>query len=166
MPRLILLRHGESLWNRDNFFTGWTDVDLSETGVAEVKHAACLLKTHDVGFDRCFTSVLKRSIHTAWIVLDEMDLAWLPVSSTWRLNERHYGVLQGRNKDELRREAGVEQVEKWRRSYTARPPPLDPSDARYPGHEAKYAMVPRSQLPLTESLEDTVARVLPYWQER
>jgi len=166
MPQLILLRHGQSVWNRDNLFTGWTDVELSEMGVAEVRQAASLLKDHDIGFDHCFTSVLKRSIHTLWIVLDEMDLTWLPVSRSWRLNERHYGALQGRNKDQMRQEVGEEQVHKWRRSYTARPPALDETDERYPGHERKYAMVPRSQIPLTESLDDTVARVLPYWQER
>jgi 2,3-bisphosphoglycerate-dependent phosphoglycerate mutase len=166
MPRLILLRHGESVWNRDNLFTGWTDVELAESGVVEAKQAAALLQAHDIRFDTCFTSVLKRAIHTLWIVLDELDLAWLPVRRSWRLNERHYGALQGRNKDQLRREVGEEQVHLWRRSYTARPPALDPSDERFPGHDPKYAHVPRSQLPLTESLEDTVARVLPCWQER
>jgi 2,3-bisphosphoglycerate-dependent phosphoglycerate mutase len=110
MPRLVLLRHGESVWNRENRFTGWTDVDLSETGVDEAKQAAALLKAHDIRFDHCFTSVLKRAIHTLWIVLDEMDLAWLPVSRSWRLNERHYGALQGLNKDQMRREVGEEQV--------------------------------------------------------
>lgn len=166
MPRLVLLRHGESVWNRDNLFTGWTDVDLSERGVDEAKQAAALLKAHDIRFDHCFTSVLKRAIHTLWIVLDEMDLAWLPVSRSWRLNERHYGALQGRNKDQMRREVGEEQVHKWRRSYTARPPALDKRDERYPGRDPKYTMIPRGQLPLGESLEDTVARMLPYWQER
>ena len=166
MPRLVLLRHGESIWNRENRFTGWTDVDLSEKGVAEAKRAAALLKAHEIRFDHCFTSVLKRAIHTLWIVLDEMDLAWLPVSHSWRLNERHYGTLQGHNKDQMRREVGEEQVHKWRRSYTARPPALDDRDARFPGREPKYAMIPRGRIPLAESLEDTVARMLPYWQER
>ncbi|MGH6737169.1 MAG: 2,3-diphosphoglycerate-dependent phosphoglycerate mutase [Methyloceanibacter sp.] len=166
MPRLILLRHGESVWNRDNLFTGWTDVDLAQAGVAETKRAAALLRAHDIRFDHCFTSVLKRAIHTAWIVLDEMNLAWLPVSRSWRLNERHYGALQGRNKDQMRREVGDEQVHKWRRSYRARPPALEVTDERYPGHDPRYALIPRDQLPLTESLEDTVARVIPYWQER
>jgi 2,3-bisphosphoglycerate-dependent phosphoglycerate mutase len=164
MPRLVLLRHGESIWNRDNRFSGWTDVDLTETGVNEAKQAAALLKTNHIRFDHCFTSVLKRAIHTLWIVLDEMDLAWLPVSHSWRLNERHYGALQGRNKDQMRREVGLEQVQKWRRSYTARPPALDETDERYPGREAKYAMLTRGQIPLGESLEDTVARLLPYWR--
>jgi 2,3-bisphosphoglycerate-dependent phosphoglycerate mutase len=166
MPQLILLRHGESVWNRDNLFTGWTDVELSETGLAEAKQAAALLKAHDIHFDHCFTSVLKRAIHTLWIVLDELDLTWLPVSRSWRLNERHYGALQGHNKDQMRREVGEEQVHKWRRSYTVRPPALDETDDRYPGKDRKYAHVPHSQIPRTESLEDTVARVLPYWQER
>ncbi|HET9272748.1 MAG TPA: 2,3-diphosphoglycerate-dependent phosphoglycerate mutase [Methyloceanibacter sp.] len=160
MPRLVLLRHGESVWNRENRFSGWTDVDLSEEGVEEAKQAAALLEAHDIQFDHCFTSVLKRAIHTLWIVLDELDLAWLPVSCTWRLNERHYGALQGRNKDQMRREVGEEQVHKWRRSFTARPPPLDELD------EPKYAtMIPLSEIPASESLEDTLARVLPYWQE-
>lgn len=166
MPQLILLRHGESVWNRDNLFTGWTDVELSKTGVVETKQAAALLKTHHITFDHCFTSVLKRAIHTLWIVLDELDLAWLPVSRSWRLNERHYGTLQGFNKDDMRRKVGPEQVQHWRRNYTARPPALDETDERYPGDDRRYAHVPRSQLPLTESLEDTVARLLPYWQER
>jgi 2,3-bisphosphoglycerate-dependent phosphoglycerate mutase len=161
MPRLVLLRHGESIWNRENRFTGWTDVDLSEKGVAEAKRAAALLKAHEIRFDHCFTSVLKRAIHTLWIVLDEMDLAWLPVSHSWRLNERHYGTLQGDDKDQMRREVGEEQVHKWRRSYTARPPALDDRDARFPGREPKYAMIPRGRIPLAESLEDTVARMLP-----
>ncbi len=165
MSQLILLRHGESVWNRDNLFTGWTDVDLSGTGIAEAKQAAALLKAHDISFGRCFTSVLKRAIHTSWIVLDELDLAWLPVSHSWRLNERHYGALQGRNKDETRREFGVEQVERWRRSYRARPPALTEKDRRYPGHDRKYATVPRAELPFTESLEDTLTRLLPYWYE-
>jgi len=165
MPRLVLLRHGESVWNRENRFTGWTDVELSAEGVEEAKHAAALLRAHDIGFDHCFTSVLKRAIHTLWIVLDELDLAWLPVSCSWRLNERHYGALQGLNKDQMRREVGAEQLHKWRRSYTARPPALDERDERYPGKDAKYALIPRGEIPLGESLEDTVARVLPYWQE-
>lgn len=166
MPRLVLLRHGESVWNRENRFSGWTDVNLSETGVDEAKQAGALLKAANIHFDHCFTSVLKRAIHTLWLVLDEMDLTWLPVSRSWRLNERHYGALQGRNKDQMRREVGEEQVHKWRRSYTARPPLLDERDERYPGREPKYAMIPRGQVPIGESLEDAVARILPYWQER
>jgi 2,3-bisphosphoglycerate-dependent phosphoglycerate mutase len=165
MPRLVLLRHGESVWNRDNRFSGWTDVDLSDRGVEEAKRAAALLKAQEIRFDRCFTSVLKRAIHTLWIVIDALDQAWLPVSCTWRLNERHYGALQGRNKDQMRREVGEEQVHKWRRSFTARPPPLDETDPRYPGNDPKYALIPRNEIPVGESLEDTLARALPYWQE-
>jgi 2,3-bisphosphoglycerate-dependent phosphoglycerate mutase len=166
MPRLILLRHGQSVWNRDAIFTGWTDVDLCANGLAEAKQAASLLKTHDVKFDQCFTSYLKRSIHTLWIVLDALDLTWLPVRRSWRLNERHYGALQGRQKETVRAEVGDEQLQKWRRSYSIRPPALEETDARFPGNQPKYAGVPRRHLPLTESLEDTVDRVLPYWQER
>ncbi len=165
MPRLILLRHGESVWNRDNLFTGWTDIDLSERGRAEAKEVAHLLTAHDIHFDHCFTSVLKRAIRTLWIVLDEMDLMWLPVSRSWRLNERHYGALQGRNKDEMRKEVGAEQVHQWRRSYSVRPPPLEKSDERFPGRERKYAMVPPGQIPYSESLQDTIVRALPYWHE-
>jgi 2,3-bisphosphoglycerate-dependent phosphoglycerate mutase len=166
MPRLILLRHGQSAWNRDNLFTGWTDVDLAPAGMTEAKQAAVLMRAHGISFDQCFTSYLKRAIHTLWIVLDELDLAWLPVSRSWRLNERHYGALQGRNKEEVRREVGDEQFHKWRRSYATRPPPIDTSDARHPGHDPKYAHVPRAHLPVGESLKDAVARVLPYWQSR
>jgi 2,3-bisphosphoglycerate-dependent phosphoglycerate mutase len=166
MPQLILLRHGESVWNRDNLFTGWTDVDLSERGVLEAKEAAHLLAAHNIYFDHCFTSVLKRAIRTLWIVLDEMDLMWLPVSRSWRLNERHYGALQSRSKDGMRKEVGAEQVHQWRRSYSVRPPPLEESEERYPGRDRKYAMVPPGQIPHCESLQDTIARVLPFWHER
>ncbi len=165
MPTLILLRHGESVWNRDNLFTGWTDVDLSEHGMAEARQAARMLAASQIAFDCCFTSVLKRSIRTLWIVLDELDLMWMPVARSWRLNERHYGALQGENKDEKRNEVGEEQVHRWRRSYATRPPALEESDERYPGRERKYAQVPHAQIPRAESLEDTVARVLPYWYE-
>ena len=165
MPLLVLLRHGESVWNRENRFTGWADIELSAEGNGEARRAAALLTAHDIRFDHCFTSVLKRAIRTLWIVLDEMDLAWVPVTCTWRLNERHYGALQGRNKDEVRREVGGEQFRIWRRSYAARPPLLEESDERYPGKDPKYALIPRGEIPLGESLEDTVARVLPYWQE-
>ena len=166
MPRLILLRHGQSVWNRDAIFTGWTDVDLCDNGVAEAKQAAALLKEHDIKFDQCFTSYLKRSVHTLWLVLDALDLTWLPVRRSWRLNERHYGALQGRKKEDVLAEVGEEQLQKWRRSYAIRPPALEETDARFPGNQPKYARVPRRHLPLTESLKDTVARVLPYWQER
>jgi 2,3-bisphosphoglycerate-dependent phosphoglycerate mutase len=166
MPRLILLRHGQSVWNRDAIFTGWTDVDLCANGLAEAKQAADLLRAHDINFDHCFTSYLNRSIHTLWIVLDALDLTWLPVRRSWRLNERHYGALQGRQKEEVREEVGDEQLHKWRRSYSIRPPALEETDPRFPGNQPKYAGVPYRHLPLTESLEDTVDRVLPYWQER
>ena len=166
MPELILLRHGESVWNRENLFTGWTDVDLTETGVAEARAAARLLANHEIQFDLCFTSVLKRAVRTLWIVLEEMDLMWLPVFRSWRLNERHYGALQGLNKDEMRERVGKEQVHEWRRSYAVRPPGLATDDERFPAYERKYTMVPRNQLPCTESLRDTLWRVLPYWHER
>jgi 2,3-bisphosphoglycerate-dependent phosphoglycerate mutase len=166
MPRLILLRHGQSIWNRDAVFTGWTDVDLCDNGLSEANQAAALLRAHDIKFDHCFTSYLKRSIHTLWIVLDALDLTWLPVQRSWRLNERHYGELQGRKKDDVLAEVGEEQLHKWRRSYSIRPPAIEETDARFPGNQPKYARVPNRHLPLTESLEDTVDRVLPYWQER
>jgi 2,3-bisphosphoglycerate-dependent phosphoglycerate mutase len=165
MPRMILLRHGQSVWNRDNRFTGWTDVDLSEAGWQEARAAARSLQRHDIHFDHCFTSVLKRTIRTLWIVLDEIDQMWLPVTRSWRLNERHYGALQGLNKDKVREEVGDQQFRLWRRSFAGRPPSLEKSDERYPGHEAKYARVPPDLLPCGESLGDAVARVLPYWQD-
>ncbi|WP_375260809.1 2,3-diphosphoglycerate-dependent phosphoglycerate mutase [Palleronia sp.] len=164
MPRLILLRHGESVWNRDNLFTGWTDVDLSEGGVAEAHKAAELLKRHDITFDHCFTSVQRRAIKTLWIVLDELDLMWLPVDRHWRLNERHYGALQGQNKDEKRCEVGEEQVHAWRRSFATRPPALTEDDERFPGHDRRYSTIPDADIPRTESLQDCIARTLPYWQ--
>ena len=166
MPRLILLRHGQSVWNRDARFTGWTDVDLCDNGLTEAGHAAKLLKAHDIQFDHCFTSYLKRSIETLEIVLGGLGLSWLPVGRSWRLNERHYGALQGRQRDQVKSEVGEEQLHKWRRSYTIRPPALEESDARFPGNDPRYAHVPHRHLPLTESLRDTVTRVLPYWQER
>ncbi len=166
MPRLVLLRHGQSVWNRDAIFTGWTDVALCDNGIAEAKTAAALLKTHNIKFDQCFTSYLKRSVHTLQIVLDHLDLDWLPVQRSWRLNERHYGALQGLAKEKVLAEVGEAQLQKWRRSYSIRPPALKESDPRFPGNQAKYARVPHRHLPLTESLEDTVDRVLPYWQER
>ena len=163
MPQLVLLRHGESVWNRDNRFTGWTDVDLTETGEEEARQAARLLAEEDLRLDTCFTSVLVRAVRTLWIVLAELDLMWLPVDRHWRLNERHYGALQGQNKDEKRKEVGEDQVHRWRRSYSVRPPALDEADERFPGHERKYALLPDAQLPRTESLEDCIARMLPYW---
>jgi 2,3-bisphosphoglycerate-dependent phosphoglycerate mutase len=163
--RLVLLRHGESDWNRDNRFTGWTDVDLSEKGVAEAHQAARSLKDDGYTFDVAYTSVLKRAIRTLWIVLDDMDLMWIPVHRSWRLNERHYGALQGLNKAEMAQKFGEEQVKLWRRSYDVRPPALDPGDERDPARDPRYAGLMREEAPLTECLKDTVARFLPYWNE-
>jgi 2,3-bisphosphoglycerate-dependent phosphoglycerate mutase len=166
MKTLVLLRHGESTWNLENRFTGWTDVDLTPKGAKEAHEAGRLLREGGYTFDLCFTSVLKRAIRTLWIVLDEMDLMWLPEHRSWRLNERHYGALQGLNKAETAAKYGEKQVHVWRRSYADPPPLLTADDSRYPGHDRRYADVPREQLPLTESLKDTVARFLPYWHER
>lgn len=165
MHRLVLLRHGESLWNRENRFTGWTDVDLSEKGVQEAIEAARVLKAEGFGFDVAFTSVLRRAIKTLWIVLEEMDLMWIPVHNSWRLNERHYGALQGLNKAEMAARHGEAQVKIWRRSYDIPPPPLAPDDPRHPGRDPRYASLAPEELPLTEALKDTVARFLPYWHE-
>lgn len=165
MIKLVLLRHGESLWNKENRFTGWTDIDLSEKGIEEAKQAGRLLKEAGFVFDVAFTSVLKRAIRTLWIVQDEMDLMWIPVHLSWRLNERHYGALQGLNKAEMAAKFGEEQVLLWRRSYDVRPPALDKSDARYPGHDPRYRDLAEQDLPLTECLKDTVERFLPYWHE-
>ena len=165
MYKLVLVRHGQSIWNKENRFTGWTDVDLTEEGRAEAKAAAVLLRENGYNFDVAFTSVLKRAIRTLWIVLDELDEMWIPVHRSWRLNERHYGALQGLNKAETAEKHGEEQVKVWRRSYETPPPPLDPTDARFPGHDARYADVPEAELPTTEALKHTVDRVLPYWNE-
>ena len=165
MVRLILLRHGQSVWNRDDRFTGWTDVDLSDQGIEEAHRAARQLKAAGLTPDICFTSYLKRAIRTLWIVLDDMDLMWLPVHRHWRLNERHYGALQGLNKAETRQKAGDEQVHIWRRSYDVPPPPLETGDERSPVGDPRYAGLKPEELPLTESLKDTVERVLPYWDE-
>ena len=164
--RVILLRHGESDWNRENRFTGWTDVDLSEKGRAEAVAAGKLLKAEGYTFDYSFTSLLKRAIRTLQLVLDEMDLLWLPVERSWRLNERHYGALQGLNKAETAAKFGEDQVKIWRRSYDIPPPPLEPSDPRYPGNDRRYVDLRKDELPLTECLKDTVARFLPCWHER
>jgi 2,3-bisphosphoglycerate-dependent phosphoglycerate mutase len=161
----VLLRHGESQWNLENRFTGWTDVDLSPRGIAEAHEAARLLAEGGYTFDVAYTSVLKRAIRTLWIVLDDMDLMWLPVHLHWRLNERHYGALQGLNKAETAAIHGEAQVKLWRRSYAVPPPPLSPDDPRHPGRDRRYAGLDPSELPLTESLADTVARFLPYWHE-
>jgi len=163
MYKLVLLRHGESEWNKSNLFTGWTDVDLTEKGRAEAKSAGELLKQGGYTFDIAYTSVLKRAIRTLWIVLDEMDLMWVPVIRDWRLNERHYGALQGLNKAETAAKYGDEQVKIWRRSYDTQPPALDLADERYPGHDPRYANLAPQELPKTECLKDTVARFLPVW---
>ncbi|MBM3739709.1 MAG: 2,3-diphosphoglycerate-dependent phosphoglycerate mutase [Acidobacteria bacterium] len=163
MTKLVLIRHGESDWNKQNRFTGWTDVDLSEEGVRQARDAGRLLKAEGYTFDVSFTSVLKRAIRTWWLVLDEMDLLWLPVHRAWQLNERHYGALQGLNKAETAEKFGEAQVKIWRRSYDIPPPPLDPGDERYPGNDRRYAGLSSAELPLTECLKDTVARFLPYW---
>ena len=162
---LILLRHGESKWNRENRFTGWTDVDLSEQGIQEAHRAASLLRKARYGFDVAYTSVLKRAIRTLWIVLDDLDMLWLPVYRSWRLNERHYGALQGLNKQEMAAEFGQEQVMLWRRSYAAQPPALAKDDERHPRFDPRYALLRPEDLPATESLKDTLDRVLPYWHE-
>jgi 2,3-bisphosphoglycerate-dependent phosphoglycerate mutase len=163
--RLVLLRHGESTWNQENRFTGWTDVDLTEKGRAEAREAGRLMQAEGYEFDIAYTSVLKRALRTLWLALDEMDLLWIPVEKDWRLNERHYGALQGLNKAETAAKHGEAQVKIWRRSYDIPPPPLDPGDERGAARDRRYANVPRELLPLTESLKDTVARFLPYWHE-
>jgi len=165
MHKLVLLRHGESVWNKENLFTGWTDVDLSEQGRREAADAGALLQQEGHTFDVAFTSVLKRAIRTLWIVLDTMDLMWIPVQRDWRLNERHYGALQGLNKAETAAKYGEPQVKIWRRSYDVRPPALDLSDPRYPGKDPRYQSLAKEQVPLTECLKDTVARTLPCWHE-
>jgi 2,3-bisphosphoglycerate-dependent phosphoglycerate mutase len=165
MSKLVLLRHGESLWNRENRFTGWTDVDLSDKGTDEAKRAGKLLKQEGYLFDLAFTSVLKRAIKTLWYVLEEADQAWIPEFKSWQLNERHYGALQGLNKTETVNKYGEEQVHIWRRSYDILPPALTREDPRYPGNEAKYMDVNPADLPLAESLKDTIARFLPYWNQ-
>ena len=165
MYKLVLLRHGESTWNEENRFTGWTDVDLSRKGLHEAQEAAVSLKNAGFTFDIAYTSVLKRAIRTLWLTLDGMDLMWIPVVRSWRLNERHYGALQGLNKAETAKKFSEEQVLIWRRSYDIQPPALEPSDERYPGHDPRYKGLSKDQLPLTECLKDTVARVLPFWHE-
>lgn len=163
MHKLVLLRHGQSEWNLANRFTGWTDVDLTEQGVAEATEAGRLLAEGGYTFDVAYTSVLKRAIRTLWLTLDEMDLMWLPVHRHWRLNERHYGALQGLNKAETAEKHGADQVKIWRRSYDTPPPTLEPDDERHPGRDRRYAGLAESELPLSESLKDTVDRFLPFW---
>lgn len=165
MVRLILLRHGESTWNRANRFTGWQDVDLSEEGVQEAHRAATLIKQHALYPDWCCTSYLKRAIRTLWIVLDDIDRMWLPTDKSWRLNERQYGALEGLSKAEMAEKFGAAQVRLWRRSFEVRPPSVSEDDARYPGRDPRYAALPDADVPRTESLEDTQARVLPYWND-
>ncbi len=165
MHKLVLLRHGESTWNKENRFTGWTDVDLSEKGRAEAKEGGQALKQGGYVFDVAFTSVLKRAIRTLWFALDELDLMWIPVRHSWRLNERHYGALQGLNKSETAEKFGEDQVKIWRRSYDVPPPELTADDPRYPGTDPRYRGMSKTDLPLTECLKDTVARFLPYWHE-
>src|SRR5215208_1206423 len=165
MHTLVLLRHGQSDWNRENRFTGWTDVDLSATGIDEAHRAGRALREGGFTFDVAFTSLLKRAIRTLWIVLDTMDLMWVPVHRSWRLNERHYGGLQGLNKAETAAKHGEAQVKIWRRSYDIPPPPLETNDPRHPSNDRRYASLTPAELPLTESLKDTVARFLPYWHD-
>ncbi|MDP4187717.1 MAG: 2,3-diphosphoglycerate-dependent phosphoglycerate mutase [Bacteroidota bacterium] len=165
MYKVVLIRHGESEWNKENRFTGWTDVDLSEKGVEEAKKAGKALKDAGFTFNMAFTSVLKRAIRTLWLVQEQMDLLWIPVIKSWRLNERHYGALQGLNKSETAAKHGEDQVKIWRRSYDIAPPSLEKSDPRYPGNSPAYEDVPETDLPLTECLKDTVARFVPYWKE-
>ncbi|MBN8216072.1 MAG: 2,3-diphosphoglycerate-dependent phosphoglycerate mutase [Spirochaetes bacterium] len=164
MIKLVLLRHGESTWNQENRFTGWTDVDLSEKGLAEAKDAGVVLKKEGYTFDLAYTSVLKRAIRTLWMTMDELDLQWVPVIRHWRLNERHYGSLQGLNKSETAKKFGEDQVNIWRRSYDIPPPALEKSDERYPGHDRRYHDLSPAELPLTESLKETVARFVPYYE--
>ena len=165
MSKLVLLRHGESIWNKENRFTGWTDVDLSRRGIKEAQKAGQVLKEGGYTFDVAFTSVLKRAIRTLWIALDQMDLMWIPVYRSWRLNERHYGALQGLDKAETAAKYGERQVLIWRRSYDIRPPALEETDERYPGNDPRYADLDRKEIPLAECLKDTVERFLPYWHE-
>ncbi len=164
MTKIVLIRHGQSTWNAQNLFTGWTDVDLSERGMREAQNAGTTLKQAGFEFDIALTSYLKRAIRTLWLVLDELDRMWLPVDTDWRLNERHYGALQGFNKKEMVERHGKEQVKKWRRGYDVRPPALNPSDPTHPSHDPRYRHL--KQVPDSESLKDTLDRVVPYWQEK
>ncbi|MEI6477608.1 MAG: 2,3-diphosphoglycerate-dependent phosphoglycerate mutase [bacterium] len=166
MYKVVLLRHGESEWNRENLFTGWTDVDLDDYGREQAKKAGRLIKKAGIEVDLAFTSFLKRAIHTLWLSLDEMDLAWIPEYKSWRLNERHYGALQGLNKSDTAAEFGEEQVKLWRRCYDVEPPALTMEDHRDPSHDPRYEGIDPSVLPHTESLEDTIARVMPYWADQ
>lgn len=163
MYKIVLLRHGESAWNKENRFTGWTDVDLTSKGEDEARNAGILMKEAGFQFDIAYTSVLTRAVRTLWLALEKMDLCWIPIVNSWRLNERHYGALQGLNKAETAKKYGDEQVHIWRRSYDTQPPALTADDERYPGHDRRYKELSAEELPLTECLKDTVARFLPYW---
>lgn len=163
MYKIVLLRHGESAWNKENRFTGWTDVDLTSKGEDEARNAGILMKEAGFQFDIAYTSVLTRAVRTLWLALEKMDLCWIPIVNSWRLNERHYGALQGLNKAETAKKYGDEQVHLWRRSYDTQPPALTADDERYPGHDRRYKELSAEELPLTECLKDTVARFLPYW---
>jgi 2,3-bisphosphoglycerate-dependent phosphoglycerate mutase len=165
MKKVVLIRHGESIWNEENRFTGWVDVGLTDKGMKEARDAGLALKRSGYTFDVAYTSVLKRAIKTLWIVLEEMDLMWIPIKNSWRLNERHYGALQGLDKAETAEQYGAEQVQIWRRSYAAPPPALTPDDARNPSKDPRYAHLQPREIPLTESLKDTVARLIPYWEQ-
>ncbi len=165
MLKLVLIRHGESIWNQENRFTGWTDVELTKQGIHEAKQAGEILKQEGYTFDLAFTSLLKRAVKTLWFILEETDLLWIPEYKSWRLNERHYGALQGLNKAEMAEKYGDEQVHIWRRSYDTRPPQIQKDDLRYPGKDMKYRDLTTEQLPLGESLKDTVARFLPFWHD-
>ncbi|MBZ5561274.1 MAG: 2,3-diphosphoglycerate-dependent phosphoglycerate mutase [Acidobacteriia bacterium] len=165
MHKVVLLRHGESIWNKENLFTGWTDVGLSEKGAQEAIEGGRAMRQEGYVFDVAFTSVLKRAIKTLWLALEEMDQMWIPIHNSWRLNERHYGALQGLNKAQTAAKYGEAQVHIWRRSYDVRPPELTPDDSRFPGKDPRYADLKAEELPLTECLKDTIARTLPYWHE-
>lgn len=165
MKKIVLLRHGESIWNKENLFTGWTDIDLSPKGREEAMQAGELLKKDNFIFDMAFTSVLKRAIRTLWIVLDQMDLMWIPVYNSWRLNEKHYGALQGLNKSQTAEKYGEEQVLLWRRSYDIRPPALEENDERHPAQDPRYRNLDKKDIPATECLKDTVERFMPYWHD-
>ncbi|HEK0602237.1 TPA: 2,3-diphosphoglycerate-dependent phosphoglycerate mutase [Proteus mirabilis] len=165
VTKLVLVRHGESVWNKENRFTGWTDVELSDKGRNEAQEAGKLLKAEGFTFDYAYTSVLKRAIHTLWNILDEVDQQWLPVEKSWKLNERHYGALQGLNKAETAEKYGDEQVKQWRRGFAVTPPELTKDDDRFPGKDPRYASLTEAELPLTESLALTIDRVTPYWEE-
>jgi 2,3-bisphosphoglycerate-dependent phosphoglycerate mutase len=165
MYKVVLVRHGESVWNKENRFTGWTDVDLSKKGNEEALMAGEQLKESDFTFDLAYTSVLKRAIKTLWNIINKMDLVWIPVVKSWKLNERHYGALQGLNKTEMAAKYGEEQVKIWRRSYDTSPMPLNENDERYPGKDVRYSKILKSEIPLTECLKDTVMRIVPYWEK-